>query len=230
MSLKNLPIDERPRERLARLGSSALSTIELLAILLGSGTRKRSVLEMASDLLAHFGSLQNLADASLKELQQVPGIGMARSIQLKAAFELFHRLEEKGDKTALDTPAKVYALIRGRLVLQKTEVLLLILRDVRRCLLHQEVISRGTLTQLLMHPREVFHLAIRHLAHSVIIAHNHPSGDPTPSTPDLEMTQILFQASQIMGITLADHLIVGEKGYFSFYEKGLLHPSRRMMY
>lgn len=230
MSLKSLPLEVRPRERLARLGAPALSSVELLAILLGSGTRKRTVLELAADLLAHFGSLQKLVDASLKELQQIPGIGSARAIQLKAAFELFHRLEGQGEKTVLDTPQKVYALIRSAFVQQKSEMLLLLLRDVKRSLLHQEVIAKGTLTQLLMHPREIFHVAIRHLAHSVIIAHNHPSGDPTPSTPDLEMTQILFQASQIVGIELSDHLIIGRSSYFSFYEKGLLKKAHRHPY
>jgi len=222
MNLKNLPLEERPRERLARYGCEGLSTIELLAILLGSGTKTRSVLELAADVLGAFGSLQRLLEASLEELQQVKGIGEAKAIQLKAAFGLLARLEEKKRGQTLDAPEKVYELIRSELASQKTEMLMVILRDVRRCCLHREVISKGTLTELLMHPREIFHTAIRHRAHSLIVAHNHPSGDPTPSTRDLEMTQLLVAASKVVGIELSDHLIVGWEGFTSFYKKGLL--------
>jgi DNA repair protein RadC len=222
MTLKNLPPQERPRERMARYGCDVLSTIELLAIILSSGTKERSVLELAADLLAHFGSVQKLADASLKELRAVKGIGIAKAIQLKAAFSLQKRVEEKNSSVILDTPEKIFNLIAAELVDQKTEMLMVILRDVRRACTHREVIAKGTLTELLIHPREIFHIAIRHQAHSVIIAHNHPSGDCTPSKQDLEMTQILMAASSVVGIELSDHLIVGRKGYFSFYEKGLL--------
>lgn len=221
MSIKSLPAEERPRERLARYGSETLSTIELLAILLGSGTQNRSVLQLSADLLSHFQSLRALSEASLQELQEVKGIGLAKAIQLQAAFALMHRKEEK-THLLLDTPAKVYESIRSELEREKTEVLLILLRDVRLQLIHREILSRGTLTELLLHPREVYHAAIKHRAHSLIIAHNHPSGDPTPSARDHEMTQILMAAGKVIGIPLADHLVIGKNRYISFYENGLL--------
>jgi DNA repair protein RadC len=219
--LKNLPAEERPRERLARFGSEALSTIELLAILLGSGTQNRSVLQLAAELLAHFQSLRALSEATLQELQEVKGIGAAKAIQLQAAFALYHRREEISH-LLLDAPEKVYASIRLDLEEQKVEVLMILLRDVRRRLIHREILAKGTLTELLLHPREVYHAAIKHRAHSLIIAHNHPSGDPTPSKRDQEMTQILSGAGKVIGIPLADHLIIGRDSFVSFCERGLM--------
>jgi DNA repair protein RadC len=221
MNLKILPVEERPRERLVRYGSDVLSAIELLAILLGSGTKRRSVLELAADLLSHFPSLRALSEASIKELQEVSGIGQAKAIQLKAAFALCQRREETSH-ILLDTPRKAYELIRPELERQGLEMLILLLRDVKRRLIHREILSKGTLTDLLLHPREVFHAAIKHRAHSVIIAHNHPSGDPTPSAKDFEMTSILMTTGVVVGIPLADHLIVGNDCFVSFSERGLL--------
>ena len=226
MNLKSLPPQDLPRERLARYGSAVLSTIELLAILLGSGTKKRSVLELAADLLGHFGSMNTLAEATLEELKQVSGIGEAKAVQLQAVFALLSRFEPEEQKLLLDTPETVYALIRNELGEKKVETLMIILRDARKCYVHREIISKGTLTEVLMHPREIFHLAIRHRAHSLIIAHNHPSGDPTPSTRDLEMTQVLATAGRVVGIELSDHLIVGRNGFTSLWQKGLLARSQ----
>lgn len=226
MNLKSLPLQERPRERFARYGSEGLSSIELLAILLGHGTQKRSVLELAADLLSHFGSVQALAEASLVELMEVKGIGEAKAVQVKAAFSLFSRVEQKPQSTLLDTPEKVYELIRRELEGQKIEMLMVVLRDVRKCYVHREVVSKGTLTELLAHPREVFHLAIRYRAHSLILAHNHPSGDATPSTTDLDMTKLLAAAGKVVGIELSDHIIVGNKSFISLFQKGLLFRQR----
>jgi DNA repair protein RadC len=196
-----------------RYGVEGLSTLELLAILLGSGTQKRSVLELASDLLSHFGSVQALSEASLIELQEVKGIGEAKAIQLKAAFGLFHRIEKKTQGMLLDAPAKVYDLVRFDLERETIEMLMVILRDVRGCYLHREVISKGTLSELIFHPREVFHVAIRYRAHSLVLAHNHPSGDPTPSFRDYEMTRKIREAGRMLGIEVADHLVIGRDSF-----------------
>jgi DNA repair protein RadC len=219
MNLKSLPYTERPRERLSQYGPDALSTVELLAILLGSGTQSRSVLELAADLLSHFGSLRALAESSTVELQEVKGIGAAKAILLKAAFTLASRVEGKPAEIFLDTSEKVFHLICDELSRQKTEVLMVVLLDVRKKYIHREIISKGTLTELLVHPREVFHLAVRYRAHSVIIAHNHPSGDPSPSQKDLEMTRVLKAAGRVLGIELSDHLVIGKERYLSL--KGL---------
>ncbi len=220
MNLKSLPSSERPRERLALHGPEALSTIELLAILLGSGTQNRSVLELAADLLSHFRSLRALSEATIPELLEVKGIGEAKAIQLKGAFALFTRIESKEADSLLDSPEKVYQLIEKELAAQKIEKLMVVLRDVRKNCLHREILSMGTLTELLLHPREIFHFAIRHRAHSLIVAHNHPSGDPTPSQKDLEMTQILISTGKVVGIELTDHLILGSASYVSLFNKG----------
>ena len=215
MNLKALPPSERPRERLVRYGAESLSTIELLAILLGSGTLGKTVLTLASDLLSHFGTLRALSQATLQELKQVKGIGVAKAIQLQAVFAAARRLEEKEDGALLDTPDAIYALVRGEMSDQKVEMLLILLCDVRRKLIHREILSKGTLTELLLHPREIFQTAIRHQAHSIVLVHNHPSGDPTPSTSDLEMTRNLVSVSKLVGIELTDHLIIGRRGYVS---------------
>jgi len=221
--LKQIPVDERPRERLMQKGPAALSSIELLAILLGTGTQKRSVLDLASDLLGHFGSLEKLAEASLPELQAVPGIGEAKAVQLQAAFTLWRRtLAATAEKPVIDSPLTAFAYIQQDIQNEKTEVLGVMLRDVRRTLVHKEIVARGTLDQVIMHPREVFCSAIRHRAHSVIVVHNHPSGDPTPSDKDVEITSMLRAAGQVIGIPLVDHLIVGKSRFFSFRERGIM--------
>lgn len=219
--IKNLPPDSRPRERLARFGPEALSSIELLAILLGSGTRERSVLDLAAAILAHFGSLKRVAEASLEELKEVKGVGDAKAILIRAAFALAQRQEEE-ERPLIDTPEKAYALIRQEMQRQTTEVLMVVLRDVKRQLVHREILSKGILNELLVHPREVFHFAIKHRAHSLIIAHNHPSGDPHPSKSDCEMTHVLIAAGRVVGIPLSDHLIVGRSSYVSFFQSGLM--------
>lgn len=222
MNLKSLPATERPRERLARYGADALSTIELLAILLGSGTKKASVLQLAAELLGHFGSIQRLSEATLQELQEVQGIGNAKAVQLQAVFAAARRIEGRQRGELIDTPNAIYELIRDELSNGPVEMLLILLRDVRRRLIHREILSKGTLTELLLHPREVFHAAIRHRAHSIILAHNHPSGDPTPSVQDIEMTQILSSVGKMVGIELSDHLIIGQGKYVSLREKKLM--------
>jgi len=219
VKVKTLPIQERPRERLIRLGKDALSLVELLAILLGSGTKKRSVIELSQALLSHFGSLLRLSRASLQELCEVKGIGKAKALQLQAVFAIAHRIEEKEEGIRFEEKEKLYSLLQRELGTKHVEELMVLLIDAKKKVFHFEIIAKGTLTELLLHPREVFHLAIYHRAHSIVIAHNHPSGDPTPSIRDLEMTRILFNAGKVIGIELLDHLIVGNTSCVSLREK-----------
>lgn len=227
--LKALPTSDRPRERLARIGPEALSTIELLAILLGSGTKNCSVLQLAAQLMARFGSLSALSDASLRELSSLKGIGFAKAVQLKAAFTLHDRLPLRPiEKVRFDKASKIYDLVGSELKKEKVEVIMVILLDARKRLIHREIAGKGILDQILVHPREIFHLAIRHRAHSIVIAHNHPSGDPAPSQQDLEMTHILQKSGQILGIQLTDHLIVAGETYVSFAESNLFRCSESL--
>lgn len=221
-SVKALPKEDRPRERLLRYGSDALSQQELLAILLGCGTVGKPVLTLARELLTSFGSLERLSQATLPELSAIKGVGRAKAIQIQAAFALFRKLHEGAPPELLDSPKKIYEAIYADFLKETVEVLLLLLLDVKRRCIHREFISRGTLTELLLHPREILHVAIRHRAHTFVIAHNHPSGDPTPSLKDLEMTKSLAEAARLVGIALYDHLIVGRGHYVSLRERGVV--------
>ena len=223
MSLQSTPVQERPRERLLQHGVNALSLAELLAILLTTGTKGKSVLELAHEIVSHFGGLEGLLDASLEEIMEIKGIGKAKAIQLKAAFGIAIKstqavlspLEKVGAKQA-------YELIKHDLSHEKQEILMVILKDVKGRLISYEKVSIGTLSEVLIHPREVFYPAVRHKASSLILAHNHPSGDPTPSRADLELTHRLLCSSKIMGIGLDDHIIVGKGAFISLKELGLL--------
>lgn len=222
--IKSLPAEERPRERLLRDGVDALSLSELIAIILGSGTHGKSVLDLSQELLERFGGLEKLLDASVVELMQIKGIGRARAIALKAVFgiALKCRKPQTSDKYLISSPQQAYEIAQAEIAHLAQEVLLVILRDVRGNLIHHEQVSMGTLSQVLFHPREIFYPAVRHKAHSLILAHNHPSGDPKPSQADLELTRKLVHAAQVMGIRLDDHLIVCRSGFSSLQEMGYL--------
>lgn len=222
--MKALPLEERPRERLVRDGVDALSLSELLAIVLGSGTSGKSVLSLAGEILETFGSLDRLLEASIVELMQIKGIGSAKAIQLKAVFGIALKCKKPLalENYKIASAEDAYRLAHAEIAHIPQEVLLVILRDVRGKLIHQEQVSIGTLSQVLVHPREVFFPAVRYKAHSLIIAHNHPSGDPTPSNADLELTRALIHSSRVMGIGLDDHLIVCRSGFVSLKERGYL--------
>jgi DNA repair protein RadC len=228
-SLKHLPREERPRERLLRDGVEALSIPELIAIILGSGTQGKSVLDLSQEIFSHFGSLERLLGATVVELMESKGIGKAKAIQLKAVFGIAAKCRKINalEKYPIKSPLHAYELAKGEIGDLKQEVLLVLLRDVRGCLIHREQVSVGTLSQVLVHPREVFYPAVRYKAHSMIIAHNHPSGDPTPSAADLELTRALIQSSRVMGIGLDDHLIVCTDQFISLREKGFVPQTVR---
>lgn len=222
MKIKNLPFDERPRERLDKEGEQALTTAELIAVLLGSGTQGKSVLTLAQELLAHYGSLAALIRAGLNDLCQHKGLGRVKAIQLKAALGLASRLATEQPKLPITTAQQAYLFIRERIAYQRKEVFGVLLQDVRGAPIRWEIISIGTLTQTLVHPREVFAPAIEHRAASIILAHNHPSQDPTPSLQDIKLTHTLVQASRIIGIPINDHLIVTCSAFTSFKEKEII--------
>lgn len=230
-SLKSLPAEERPRERMERDGMDSLSHVELIAIVLGSGMQGKSVLDLSKEMLQHFGGFEKLLDASIVELMQIKGIGKAKAILLKAVFGLALKCKKPcySDKYSISSAREAYDLAQAEIAHIPQEVLLVILRDVRGNLIHFEQVSMGTLSQVLVHPREVFYPAVRYKAHSLIIAHNHPSGDPKPSQADLELTRALIQAGHVMCIGLDDHLIVCRDRFISLHEMGCL-PRKRARY
>lgn len=227
-NLKSLPLSERPRERLHQHGSEGLSNIELIAVILGSGTKGKSVLALATELLSHFGSLSQLLDASIADLCNVKGLGLAKAVQLKAALSLAYRVyrEKASLQEELQTPQQAYLWVRDLIVHEKKEVFGVILLNARSHAIRWEIVSTGILTQTLVHPREVFYPAIRYLAASLILVHNHPSGDPTPSPQDYHLTRQLILASRSVSIPIIDHLIIAKNGYVSLKETGLKFKQR----
>ena len=227
-ALAQIPKEERPRERLMQRGCNALSLTELLAICLGSGRKGTSVLVLAEELLAHFGGLSELLGASVEALMEVKGIGVAKAIQLKAIFALAKRSNMLGGaaKFPVHGPEDVYTFIVPQLEKEKRELAILMMRDVKGAIFHSEMIGMGTLSEVLIHPREVFHEALERRAYSVILAHNHPSGDPLPSKADIELTKLLVSAGKLLGIPFDDHLIIGHHSYISMWERGYVKKSR----
>lgn len=221
-SIQQMPEQDRPRERLLRYGPESISTIELVAIILGSGTKNQPVLQVAQQIIGHFGTLQQLSEATVSELCQIKGVGMAKAIQLKAAFSLGLRASRQtiSQKYRIEHPIHAYHLIKEELEKEKRELFLVILQDTKNYVIKHEIVSVGHLSKTLVHPRELFYPAIRHKAASMIIAHNHPSGDPTPSPEDFEITKQLVQAGRLMGIPIYDHLIIGSQKFVSLKQEG----------
>ncbi|MBM3839979.1 MAG: JAB domain-containing protein [Verrucomicrobia bacterium] len=211
--IKDRPASERPRERLALQGAESLSHAELIAILLRTGTKGVSALDVAQQLLQRFGTLENLARASLDELKQTKGVGRDKAIALKSAFVLAQRMaqEIQCEAPLLDTPQRIADLLREANRLYDVEHFQVLLLNTRRRLIRMEDISQGTLDTLLVHPREVFKLAIAANASALILAHNHPSGDPTPSDADIKVTRDLIRAGHLLKIEVLDHIILGRR-------------------
>jgi DNA repair protein RadC len=219
-AIHELPATERPRERLMQYGSDSLSAAELIAIVLGSGMRGKPVLQLAQEIISHFGDLHHLAEATVEEICHIKGMGMAKAIQLKAALSLGVKAAKQKitDKYYITKPQHAYQLVKDEMEREKRELLVVILKDSKAALIGYEVVAIGTMTNTLIHPREVFHPAVRRKASSMILVHNHPSGNPAPSSEDIEVTELLIQVGQILSIPVQDHLIIGADCYVSLRE------------
>ena len=225
LSIRELPRSERPRERLKALGATALSSAELLAILVGSGSGGRSALAVGQDSLVRAdGSLRRLAAQPMAALTAYSGVGPVRAIAIHAALELGRRmvLEAREEGDPLRSPREVYAAFAPRLEDLPVEEFHVAILDAQHRLERDVTVTRGILNSSLVHPREVFREAIAERAAAVILVHNHPSGDPTPSADDRVVTEQLVAAGRLLDIPVHDHLIVGRGRYVSFAEAGLL--------
>ncbi len=220
MKIKDLPRVDRPREKLLKYGSEKLSTTELLAILLRTGIKGKNVIELSSQILKLFGteSLQNITIADLKKIK---GLGNVKSAEIVAAIALGKRLVIKRQPIKAVNPEAVFDALKDIRMLKK-EYFIAFFLDTKNVEIARETISIGTLNASLVHPREVFEPAIRHCAASVIVAHNHPSGDATPSHEDMIITKKLSDAGELLDIHVLDHIIVSAETYVSFKEKGFI--------
>lgn len=222
--IKELPQNERPREKLARWGAKTLSNQELLAILLGSGYAGVSAVALADKLLCKAGGLRGLKDISLSELQEIRGIGEAKAIMLMALIELSQRLNtlEPQYMASLQSPKEVYELLSASMKDLDREHFIALLLDNRHRLLEIETVSIGSLDASIVHPRELFKSCVRRSAAGIIIVHNHPSGDSRPSLEDKLVTQRLLEGGKLLGISILDHVIIAGDSFYSMQEHGML--------
>jgi DNA repair protein RadC len=226
--IREMPEDERPREKLAARGASALSDAELIAILLRTGVTGTNVVDLAREILQKFGSLNELSRCGIDELKKMRGIGRDKALHLVAAFQLGQRLaHETLSKQKIDSPELVNELLGRDMRMLRKEQMRVVLLDTRYHLIRTEEISRGSVNESIAHPRDIFRPAVIASAYAVIVVHNHPSGDPSPSQADHNLTRRLAEAAELMQIKLLDHIIIGAQsentpGYFSFKEAGVL--------
>ena len=224
MAITDWPVQERPRERLLALGAASLADAELLAILLRTGIKGKSAVDLARQLLGRFGSVAGLLDAGSAILAETPGLGTAKLAQLQAALELARRAlkEEISSRSALSSPRAVRDYLRLALAGREQEVFVVLLLDAQHRVIAHEELFRGTLTQTSVYPREVVKCSLRHNAAAVIFAHNHPSGVAEPSHADEILTRSLKSALALVDIQVLDHFIVAGSRTMSFAERGLL--------
>lgn len=222
-TIREMPSSERPRERLLRYGPQALSTGELLAIILRTGTSNENVLRVAQRLLARFGGLAGLARASTAELIAEKALGPAKAAQLKASMELGRRLlvEKPDERPQVRAPADAANLVMSEMSVLEQEHLVVLLLDTKNRVLAQSTVYKGSLNTSLIRVGELFREAIRANCASLIVIHNHPSGDPTPSPEDVAITRQIVQAGALLDIEVLDHLIIGFQRFVSLKERGL---------
>lgn len=219
-----LPLQEMPRERLVQEGAAYLSNQELLAILLRTGTTNESVLQLANRLLVEFDGIMMLKEASLEELQTIKGIGQVKAVELRAALELGKRIHttQQGERYSIKTPedASDYVMEEMRFLTQEHFVAIYL--NTKNQVLHKKTLFIGSLNASIVHPREVFKEALRRSAASIVCLHNHPSGDPSPSQEDREVTKRLVDCGKVLGVEVLDHIIIGDHRYTSLREHGVI--------
>lgn len=227
LTMKSIPIEDRPTEKLIRLGSSALTEAELLAIIIRSGTTRETALAVCQRLLtdADVFGLRRLIDLSLEELQNFNGIGKVRAAQIKAALELGNRLQSQSASTgrkAIKSPEDAITLLESAMRFLAREEFRVILLDIRNKVIRITSISAGTLNASIVHPRDLFREAVKANAAAIILAHNHPSGDSTPSREDIETTRRFMDIGEMMGVRVVDHLVIAQSGSVSMRQLGLI--------
>ena len=224
MKIKSLPAEERPMEKGLYQGMNSLSNAELLALVINSGTKEKSAILLAQQVISQAGDIQHLGDITPQELMGIPGIGPGKAARISAALELGKRMASRSPSApvCVDNPDDIAALFMEEMRGLKQENFRILLLSVKGSILSAETISRGDLSSTPVHPREVFRPAVKKSAAAIILIHNHPSGDPTPSRQDIEITKQIGKASEILNIPLVDHIIIGDNKYTSLKEAGYL--------
>ncbi|WP_340025357.1 DNA repair protein RadC [Paenibacillus sp. FSL K6-1096] len=224
LMLRDLPHEERPRERMMHYGAESLSQTELLAILLRTGAQSESAIHIAQRLLNIAGGLRGLADLSIEELTTIKGIGPAKAVQLKAGIELGRRMANSRltEAVVIRSPQDAAEILTEQLRYLQKEHFICLFLNTKNHVIAQETLSMGSLNASIVHPREVFRAAMKCSSAAIICAHNHPSGDPTPSPEDISLTTRLVQAGEIVGIDVLDHLVIGDGSYVSLKQKGYM--------
>ncbi|MDX9917993.1 MAG: DNA repair protein RadC [Gudongella sp.] len=224
-AIKDLPESERPREKLYSRGVESLSNEELLAIIIRTGTGSESAIEVSRRVIGmDKRGIKHLTDASIEDLKKIKGIGNSKAAQILAALELGKRIKQVGynDKVKVTSPNVVADLMMDEMMHLQKEHFDIVILDTKNQIISVENISKGTLNASIVHPRDVFKAAIRNNGNSVILVHNHPSGDTTPSSEDINITKRLVDGGSIMGIKVLDHIIIGSNTYLSMKEKNLM--------
>ncbi len=221
MKLKELPNEEKPRERLIKYGANNVSNEDLISILLSTGFRNNNVKELSSQILSKIKNIKSLSEISLNELIKIKGIGKAKALTIIAAIELGKRVSEYTleDKIVLNNTSKVYMYFKNMIKNEKQENFLVVLIDNKNRLISYKIMYKGTSDSSLVSIKEIFNYAIRESASAIIVLHNHPSGIPSPSKEDIKLTNNLINSGKIIGIPLIDHLIIGNNNYYSFYNE-----------
>jgi DNA repair protein RadC len=222
--IREWPLEDRPRERLYQKGAEALADAELLAIQLGTGVPGQTAVSVARDMLAQYGSLSDLSGLGVAELAAIRGVGRVKAVRLAATFEITRRLRSRNGlaRVVLSSPEQVFARYGPLMEDLKKEIFRVALLDSQNGLLRDVVVSEGTLSASLVHPREVFKPAILESAASVILLHNHPSGDPAPSREDLRLTRQLVECSKLLELRIHDHVIIGRERFVSMAQRGAI--------
>ena len=218
--IKDIKKEERPRERLIQYGVESLSNEELLSIILKTGTKDYSVKTLAKLVLKEINDISSLKDMTINKLMSIKGIGKVKAIEILAALELGKRVYylKKNNDIILNNTTKVFEYFRYMLMYERQENFIAVYLDTKSRIISYKILFKGTLNTSCVHPREIFKYAFLESAYSIIVIHNHPSGEVDPSIQDIELTNKLFEISMVMGIPIIDHIIVGKEKYYSFYE------------
>lgn len=223
-TMKSIPVEDRPQEKLFKLGESSLSNAELLALIIRTGTKENTAVELCQDLLNTYGGLKNILKLRPSDIMKIKGFGPGKAAMVSASLELARRIRtvDGFEKIKLRDPKSIYEFLAPQMSYLSTESFRVLCLDTKKCLIKCVEVSKGILDSTVTHPREIYRVALEENAHSIVISHNHPSGDPYPSPSDLEMTKVLLEAGRILKIELVDHVIIGDGKYFSLREEGLV--------